>query len=106
MVHWTDVSRTSELAPGEYRVVDVDDVVIAVFNIDGEFYAIEDNCTHDHLCLTGGEIEGDVIVCPHHGARFNIRTGEALTAPAYEEVPTFPVQVVDGMIQVRDDRWD
>ena len=106
MIDWTNVTKTSELAPGEYRVVDVDDVMIAVFNIDGEFYAIEDKCTHDYLCLTGGEIKGDEIICPHHGARFNIRTGEALSPPAYEETPTFPVQVVDGMIQVRDHRWD
>lgn len=106
MVEWTHVDKASAIAPGEYRVVDVDDVMIAVFNIDGDFFAIEDNCTHDHLCLTGGDIEGDEIICPHHGARFNIKTGAALTAPAYEETPTFPVQIIDGVVQVRDDRWD
>lgn len=106
MVDWTNVAKQSEIAPGEYRVVDVDDVMIAVFNIDGAFYAIEDNCTHDGNCLTGGDIDGDEIICPRHGARFSIKTGAALSAPAYEDTPVFPVQVVDEMVQVRDDRWD
>ncbi len=106
MSDWTDVARTDELAPGDYRVVDIDDALIAVFNIDGEFYAIEDVCTHDYETLTGGCIEGDEIVCPRHGARFNIKTGEALTPPAYEPVATLPVRVENGMVQVRDDRWD
>jgi 3-phenylpropionate/trans-cinnamate dioxygenase ferredoxin subunit len=56
--------------------------------------------------LTGGFVEGDVIVCPRHGARFSIRTGEALSAPAYEPTDIFPVRVHDGNVQVRDDRWD
>ncbi|NIM28310.1 MAG: Rieske 2Fe-2S domain-containing protein [Gammaproteobacteria bacterium] len=106
MSDWTDVARTDELAPGDYRVVDIDDALIAVFNIDGEYYAIEDVCTHDYETLTGGCIEGDEIVCPRHGARFNIKTGEALTPPAYEPVATLPVRVENGMVQVRDDRWD
>ncbi|HHZ88067.1 MAG TPA: ferredoxin, partial [Chromatiaceae bacterium] len=73
---------------------------------DGEYYAIEDVCTHDGDCLTGGEIDGDEVVCPRHGARFSIKTGEALTAPAYEAVETFPVKTEDGKIWVRDPRWD
>ena len=56
--------------------------------------------------LTGGTIEGDEIVCPRHGARFSIRTGATLTAPAYEPVAKFPVRVENGVVQVRDDRWD
>jgi 3-phenylpropionate/trans-cinnamate dioxygenase ferredoxin component len=51
-------------------------------------------------------VDGDEVICPRHGARFCIRTGEALSPPAYEPVPTFPVRVTDGMVQVRDDRWD
>lgn len=106
MSDWIDVAPVSELAPGAYKVVDVDDAAIAVFNLDGEFYAIEDVCTHDYAELTGGDIEGHEIVCPRHGARFDIRTGEALTPPAYEPVATLPVRVENGMVQVRDDRWD
>ncbi|MGH8501820.1 MAG: non-heme iron oxygenase ferredoxin subunit [Gammaproteobacteria bacterium] len=106
MADWIDVARAQDVKPGEFRVVDIDDVEIAVINCNGEFYAIEDVCTHDGGQLTGGEIEGCQIECPRHGARFDIATGEALTAPAYEPVASFPVRVHDGMVQVRDDRWD
>lgn len=106
MSEWINVARADELTPGNYEVVDIDDVEIAVINCNGEFYAIEDVCTHDGGILTGGEIEGCQIECPRHGARFDIATGEALTAPAYEPVAIFPVRVHDGMVQVRDDRWD
>lgn len=105
MAEWVDVASIEDLDPGSWRVVDVDDVQIAVFNLDGEFYAIEDVCTHDYECLTGGDVEGDEIVCPRHGAHFNIKTGEALSAPAYEPTPTFPTRVENGMVQVMDDRW-
>jgi 3-phenylpropionate/trans-cinnamate dioxygenase ferredoxin subunit len=79
---------------------------IAVFNVDGRFYAIADVCTHDAGQLTGGTVEGDQIICPRHGTRFCIRTGAALTAPAYEPTDTFPVRVENGEVQVRDDRWN
>ena len=87
-------------------MVDVDDVMVAVFNLDGEYYAIEDVCTHDDGELTGGCIEGDEIICPRHGARFSIKTGEALSAPAYEPVASLPVRVEGNLVQVMDDRWD
>jgi 3-phenylpropionate/trans-cinnamate dioxygenase ferredoxin subunit len=106
MSDWVSVARAGELAPGEWRVADVDGTAIVVFNIEGAFYAIEDVCTHDGGQLTGGHVENDVIVCPRHGARFCVRTGEALTAPAYEPTAKFPVRVENGEIQVRDDRWD
>jgi 3-phenylpropionate/trans-cinnamate dioxygenase ferredoxin subunit len=103
---WVAVARLDEIAPGQWRVADVDDTRIVVFNLDGELHAIEDVCTHDGGQLTGGHVEGDQIVCPRHGARFCIRTGAALTAPAYEPTAKFPVRVENGEIQVRDDRWD
>lgn len=106
MSDWVTVARAGELAPGEWRVVAVDDTQIAVFNVRGELHAIEDVCTHDGGQLTGGTVDGDEIVCPRHGARFCIRTGAALTAPAYEPTAAFPVRVADGRIQVRDNRWD
>ena len=106
MSDWVTVARVDELAPRAWRTVDVDGTQIVVFNLDGEFHAIEDVCTHDGGQLTGGRVEGAEIVCPRHGARFCIRTGEALTAPAYEPTTKFPVRVEDGCLQVRDDRWD
>jgi 3-phenylpropionate/trans-cinnamate dioxygenase ferredoxin subunit len=106
MSDWIDVAKADELKPGDYRIVDADDVEIAVINCSGRFYAIENVCTHDGGELTGGEIEGCQIECPRHGARFSIETGEALTAPAYEPIATFPVCIEGGVVQVRDDRWD
>ena len=106
MSDWVDVATVEELPPGSWRVVDVDGSLIAVFNINGEYHAIEDVCTHDGSTLTGGDIEDDVIVCPRHGAKFSIKTGEVLAPPAYESIDTFPVRVEGGKVQVRDDRWD
>ena len=106
MSDWITVCRADELLPGTHRVVDVEGAPVAVFNVDGTFHAIEDVCTHDGGVLTGGPVEGDQIVCPRHGARFCIRTGEALTAPAFEATAKFPLRVEAGEIKVRDDRWD
>lgn len=106
MAEWVSVAPESEFKPGDTRVVDVDGVQIAVFNLNGQYYAIEDVCTHDGGILTGGEIEDDQIICPRHGARFCIKTGAALTAPAYEPTATFPVRIANGEVQVKDDRWD
>ena len=103
MSEWTNVAADGEIGPGEYRVIDVDDTEIAVFNLEGEYFAIEDVCTHDFGTLTGGCLEGGQIMCPRHGARFDIRTGEALTPPAYEPVATFEVRVRDGVVQLRVD---
>jgi 3-phenylpropionate/trans-cinnamate dioxygenase ferredoxin subunit len=106
MSDWIDVAKAGEIAPGGHRVVDADGTHIAVFNIEGEYYAIEDMCTHDGGELAGGIVEGDQIQCLRHGAKFCIRTGEALTAPAYEPTAKFPVRVENGVVQVRDHRWD
>ena len=103
---WTPVAPVSELPPGTRKVVDVDDVQILVFNVGGEYLAIEDVCTHDYSSFDDGELDGEEIVCPRHGARFNVRTGEALCAPAYEPVAVFPVRVENDVVLVRDDRWD
>ena len=106
MSEWVDVASAEKVLPGHPVHVEVDGTSIAVFKLDEAFFAIEDVCTHDGGRLTGGCVENDEIVCPRHGARFSIRTGEALSAPAYEPTATFPVRIENGMVQVRDDRWD
>lgn len=106
MSNWIRVCDQSELLPGEFRVVYDGDIPIAVFNIDGDLYALEDVCTHDGGELTGGTIEGYSIECPRHGARFDIRTGAVLAPPAYEPTAKFPVKVEDRVVFTRDDRWD
>lgn len=104
MSDWVDVGRVEELPPGSWRSVDISDGAIVVFNVEGRYYAIEDMCTHDGGELSGGEFEGSEVICPRHGSRFSVITGEALTPPAYEPVARFPVRVEQGIVQVRDQR--
>lgn len=106
MAEWVTVCAEGELAPGSSKVIDIEGALIAVFNINGEFFAIEDICTHDGGELASGTLIGDQIICPRHGAKFCVRTGEALSAPAYEPTAKFPVRIENGNIQVQDDRWD
>lgn len=106
MSDWVDVEAVTALPPGSVKVVEVEGVMIAVFNIDGDFYAIEDVCTHDGSEIASGCLQGDEIECPRHGARFNVRTGEVLSAPAYEDIDTFETRVEGHTVQVRDSRWD
>lgn len=106
MADWVTVARAEDFKPGSREIVDIEGTQIVVFNLEGKYYAIEDVCTHDGGQLTGGEIEGDQIICPRHGARFCIRTGAALTAPAYEATASFPVRIDNGNVQVQDNRWD
>ena len=104
MGQWVDVARAEEFPPRTVRTIDLDGVQIAVFNLDGRYYAIEDVCTHEAEILSEGELDGEEIVCPRHGAHFSLITGEALSAPAYEPVATFRVRVEAGMVQLSDER--
>jgi 3-phenylpropionate/trans-cinnamate dioxygenase ferredoxin subunit len=103
MSRWVDVATVYDLPPGNRRVVDVDGIAVAVFNVGGEFLAIRDACTHDGGILSNGELEDDVIVCPRHGARFSIRTGAVMGPPAYEDLETFFVRVSQGKVQIEID---
>ena len=100
MTRWIDVLAETALADGEHEVVDVDGVDVAIFKIEGQYYAIEDVCSHDGGELASGELDGDEIVCPRHGARFCVKTGEVKCAPAYENLVSFPLRVVDGKVQL------
>jgi 3-phenylpropionate/trans-cinnamate dioxygenase ferredoxin subunit len=106
MSDWIDVIPEVDLEEGKCAVADADGTDVAVCRFEGELYAIQDICTHDGGDISGGWIEGGAIVCPRHGARFCLKTGKALKAPAYEDLACFPVRVENGMIQVRDERWD
>ena len=104
MKHWIRVCSTADLLPGEFQVAYAGDTAIAVFNIDGTLYAIEDVCTHDGGELAGGPIEGFEIECVRHGAKFDLRTGAAVCPPAYIPTVTFPVKVENGSVWTCDDR--
>jgi 3-phenylpropionate/trans-cinnamate dioxygenase ferredoxin component len=87
------VAKRSEIAPGTTRRVVADAVGILLCNVDGAIYAIEDVCTHDGGPLDQGTLEGETVVCPRHGATFDIRTGDALTLPAVMPLMTFEVSI-------------
>jgi 3-phenylpropionate/trans-cinnamate dioxygenase ferredoxin component len=97
-----DVCPVSELPPGGMRLVEWEDLEIAVFNCKGEVLAIEDRCSHDNGPLVEGELdESDCSVeCPRHGSKFDLHTGRPLTLPAYQPVETFPVTVEDDTIKL------
>jgi len=100
MAEWIEVCAEAELPHGSRKIVQTDAGEIAVFNLNGSLYAMEDRCSHDGGELASGELEGEQIICPRHGARFCIKTGAALTPPAYEDLETFPVRSEKEMIQV------
>lgn len=102
--NWVRVCERSELLPGEFKLVWDGELPIAVYNIDGELYAIADICTHDGGELAGGELHGFEVECPRHGARFDLRSGEATCPPAYTPTTVFPVKVENDVVYTRGDR--
>jgi 3-phenylpropionate/trans-cinnamate dioxygenase ferredoxin component len=97
-----DVCPVEELSSGEMKIVTAGSVSVGVYNLDGAYYAIEDRCSHDDGPLCEGEFDPEtgVVICPRHGANFDIRSGEALTLPAFQPVSVYPVRVVDGIVKV------
>lgn len=94
------VIEAEQVPPGERVAFEVDGLPIAVFNVGGEYYAIGDLCTHDDGPLADGELVGHQVICPRHGARFDIRIGKALTLPAVIDTPWYPARVVDGWVEI------
>jgi 3-phenylpropionate/trans-cinnamate dioxygenase ferredoxin subunit len=95
MPEFVRVAATSEIQPGDRLIVELGRDWVAIFNVDGMYYAVQDICTHDDGPLAEGELIGCEIECPRHGARFDIRTGKVTAPPALVDVPTYEVRV-DG----------
>lgn len=90
--------RADEIAPGDCKVGVVNGRPVAIFNLDGNLYAIQADCTHRGGPLCEGGRWGEIVTCPWHGSEFNIRTGEVLTGPAEEPIQTYKVSVEAGRI--------
>jgi nitrite reductase/ring-hydroxylating ferredoxin subunit len=97
---FTTVATTTELPPGQRIVVEWGQHWVALFNVDGRLYAIEDICPHDDGPLAEGELTGCVIACPRHGAQFDITNGNVLRAPALANVPAYHVRVQGDEVQI------
>jgi 3-phenylpropionate/trans-cinnamate dioxygenase ferredoxin subunit len=100
-----DVCSLEELPPGSMKLVEWEDLEVAVFNCDGELLAIEDRCSHDNGRLVQGEVDPArcAVECPRHGSWFDLRSGKPLNLPAYVPVDTFDVVVEDGVVRVELD---
>ncbi|HWZ69560.1 MAG TPA: non-heme iron oxygenase ferredoxin subunit [Stellaceae bacterium] len=100
---WVRAAARSDLAEGEVIGVEIAGRSIALYDADGNLFATDNICTHAYACLSDGWLDGEVIECPLHAARFDIRSGKVLDPPATEDLKTYPVRIVDGEIQVRLD---
>jgi 3-phenylpropionate/trans-cinnamate dioxygenase ferredoxin subunit len=101
MAEWIKVATVDELPPGERIVVDMDYEWVAIFNVGGTLYAINDTCSHEETSLAEGELDGYEVTCPLHGARFDIRTGDVLSFPAVVGVDAYEVKIEGDDVYLR-----
>ena len=94
------IAQTGDLSPGEGKVFEAEGQTIALFNVDGTFYAVENTCTHVGGSLGEGALVGDQVTCPLHGAQFNVASGKVLGPPAGSDVKSFVVTVEGSDILV------
>ena len=99
-IKYFPVIDASELSNGEQLFVEIEDIELVIFNIAGEVFAIGDVCSHDGGPLGDGEIEDYEVICPRHGARFDVRTGKATALPAVVDIPAYPVRINQDQIEV------
>jgi 3-phenylpropionate/trans-cinnamate dioxygenase ferredoxin subunit len=101
MSDFVRVATVSDVPDPGKMLVEVDERLVALFHVSGKFYAIDDVCTHDGGPLAEGKLEGHTIACPRHGAKFDIRTGAALTMPATKPTVAHEVKIEGGEVYVR-----
>ena len=100
MAECVTVAKISDIPPGQAKTVDVKGTLVAVFNVGGTYYAIEDTCSHAGGPLSEGAVEGKAVTCPWHAAQFDLVTGQALTPPASDGVRPFKVLIQGDQIQI------
>ncbi|MBI2113666.1 MAG: non-heme iron oxygenase ferredoxin subunit [candidate division NC10 bacterium] len=100
MAAFIKVAVTSELAPGQAKKVEVQGKAIALFNLGGSYHAIDDTCTHRGGPLSEGQVQGDVVTCPWHGAKFKVTGGDVLGPPARAGVVSYPTRITGSDIEV------
>jgi 3-phenylpropionate/trans-cinnamate dioxygenase ferredoxin subunit len=100
MSKWIYFARINEIQPGGHKAITINGTPIVLFNLEGDYYALENRCTHEDFPLSEGCIIDGQITCPLHGAKFNIKTGAVTAPPAFMDVTTFAVRIEEDIIQV------
>jgi nitrite reductase/ring-hydroxylating ferredoxin subunit len=100
MTRRIDLCSTDDIAPGGALKVECGNIAVAVFNVDGEFYTTDDNCTHGPGSLSEGYLEDDVIECNFHGGQFNVRTGAVVSPPCMVPIKTYKTFVEHGRVLI------
>ena len=103
MADFVDVGSADEIPKGKMKAVKVNNVRIVVINSDDGFYAVADECSHDYAPISSGWVRQGEVICPRHGARFDVRTGEVKSPPAVAGIDTYPTKVENGRILVQAD---
>ncbi len=102
MAEFQTVAKASEVLPGEMKLVEVDGDEVVIANVDGEFFAFSNTCTHEGGPLSDGELEGDIVTCPWHFTPFNVKTGEAQEGGVTDDpIPTYEIRLEGDDIQIR-----
>ena len=100
-IEYIAIFEHSELANGERINIEIDEHTITVFNIANKYFAIADVCSHDNQSLEDGDIENEFeIICPRHGAKFDIRNGKVLALPANQDIPAYPIRIINNMVEI------
>ena len=99
-LEYVEIAPADQIPEGERLFVELGGKSIVLFNLAGKLFAIGDVCSHDNGPVGDGEVEENEIICPRHGARFDIRTGKATSLPALVDIPAYPVRVVEGMVEI------
>lgn len=97
---YIQITSVQEIPDGERLFFEIDGLPIVIYSLNGQYFATGDECSHDGGPIGDGEIDGNEIVCPRHGAKFDVRTGKVTGMPAVTDIPSFPVRVLDGKIEI------
>ena len=97
---YIQITSVQEIPNGERLFFEIDGLPIVLYSLNGQYFATGDECSHDGGPIGDGEIDGNEIVCPRHGARFDIRTGKVTGMPAITDIPSYPVRLLDGKIEI------
>ncbi|MFZ2098528.1 MAG: non-heme iron oxygenase ferredoxin subunit [Anaerolineales bacterium] len=94
------IGSVEELKEGGRLFIEIDGLPVVVLSIAGQYYAIADVCSHDDGPVGEGALEGFEIICPRHGARFDVRNGKVLALPAFVDIPSYPIRIISGQIEI------